>query len=139
MTPFLIGLLVFMFLTVATLGGSIASFLGVVAERKPRGESINGRSHCACGRQLKATENIPVLGWLISGGKAKCCGARIPQVYFVTELFLAFDYALFLAPVLLSLIMPIPLWMIVVGVLGALSSTFVTYLFLKKTLGADNR
>lgn len=139
MTPFLIALLVFMFLTVAALGGSIASFLGVVAERTPRGESLNGRSHCACGRQLKATENIPVLGWLMSGGKAKCCGAEIPKTYFVTELFLAFDYALFFAPALLALIMPIPLWMIVAGALAAAGSTFITYLFLKKSLGANNR
>jgi leader peptidase (prepilin peptidase)/N-methyltransferase len=51
----------------------------VVAERVPAGVSINGRSRCACGRQLKARENIPVLGWLAARGVARCCGARLPR------------------------------------------------------------
>lgn len=67
-------------------GSSWASFFGVVFERGKTGESINGRSHCACGRQLKWYENIPVIGWLKSLGKTKCCNGRIPIWYFLTEL-----------------------------------------------------
>lgn len=67
------------------MGASIASFLSVVVERVPQGKSIGGRSHCVCGRQLKATENIPIFGWLKSFGKAKCCGSRIPAWYFWAE------------------------------------------------------
>lgn len=73
-------------LIVASLGGAFASFLGVVAERPLRGESLMGSSHCVCGRKLKAYENIPVLGWAMSGGRAKCCGTSLPAVYFWTEL-----------------------------------------------------
>jgi leader peptidase (prepilin peptidase)/N-methyltransferase len=90
----------------ALLGAVFASFCCVVVERVPRGESINGFSHCACGRPLKPYENIPVLGWLRTGGKAKCCGARIPAHYVVAEaisaalwgvLVLALGFALGLA------------------------------------------
>lgn len=66
-------------------GAIFASFACVVAERVPKGVSINGRSQCVCGRTLKARENIPILGWLLSGGKARCCGARIPAHYFGAE------------------------------------------------------
>ncbi len=69
----------------AFLGAVFASFLAVVAERVPRGESLGGRSHCVCGRMLKAGENIPVLGWLATGGRARCCGARLPVNYLLGE------------------------------------------------------
>lgn len=68
------------------LGAAIASFLGVVIERVPKKESIMGRSHCACGRQLKWYENVPVIGWLVVGGKTRCCKSRIPVWYFISEL-----------------------------------------------------
>lgn len=68
------------------LGASVGSFLGVVIDRVPRREPITGRSHCACGRQLKASENIPVFGWLRTGGKAKCCGSQIPAWYLWLEI-----------------------------------------------------
>lgn len=76
------------------LGASIASFLGVVIERVPKGESITGRSHCACGRQLKWYENIPVIGWLSTGGTAKCCGAKLPVWYLLFEIGLGLVVAL---------------------------------------------
>lgn len=68
------------------LGGAFASFLGVVLERIPRGESIRGRSRCACGRQLAAHENIPVLGWLRARGTTACCRQPLPRSYLLGEL-----------------------------------------------------
>lgn len=75
------------------LGSSIASFLGVVVERGRKGESILGRSHCACGRQLKNTENIPVIGWLKIGGKTKCCNTKLPVSYLLSEIALGLLFA----------------------------------------------
>lgn len=75
------------------LGSSIASFLGVVVERGRKGESILGRSHCACGRQLKNTENIPVIGWLKIGGKTKCCNTKLPVSYLLSEIALGLIFA----------------------------------------------
>lgn len=70
----------------ALLGGTIASFLGVVLERVPRGVSVNGRSRCACGRQLRWHENVPVLGWLRTGGTTPCCKDTLPVTYLIGEL-----------------------------------------------------
>ena len=68
------------------LGGCLASFGCVVSERVPAGLGIGGRSVCACGRQLTALENIPVLGWARVGGRARCCDARLPVRYLLWEL-----------------------------------------------------
>lgn len=67
-------------------GASWASFFGVVIERNAARESLGGRSHCVCGRQLTWYENIPVVSWLALGGKTRCCGKRIPIWYLVSEL-----------------------------------------------------
>lgn len=82
------------------LGGSIASFLGVVIERTPKGESLNGRSHCFCGRPLKWYENIPVFGYIRVGGVAKCCGSKIPVWYFIFEVLLGLAFVV-LIPIIL--------------------------------------
>lgn len=85
--------LLLLFLSFMT-GASLASFAGVVIERVPKKESINGRSHCVCGRQLKWYENIPVFGWLAVGGKAKCCNTKLPVWYFLIEVGAGISFAL---------------------------------------------
>ena len=85
-------------------GSSIASFLGVAAERPLRQESLNGRSHCVCGRKLSWHENIPVFGWLKARGKAKCCGSTIPKRYVISEAALGLTYAAVGPVVMLSLL-----------------------------------
>lgn len=67
------------------LGAVLASFSCVVAERLPKGLSVSGRSVCVCERQLHWWENVPVLGWLAAGGRARCCGVAIPARYIVCE------------------------------------------------------
>jgi leader peptidase (prepilin peptidase) / N-methyltransferase len=73
----------------------IGSFLTVVAHRLPRGESVvGGRSHCpACGAQIAAYDNVPVLSWLALRGRARCCGAAISPRYPLTELAVGALYA----------------------------------------------
>jgi leader peptidase (prepilin peptidase)/N-methyltransferase len=70
----------------AALGACLASFLAVVIERVPKGESIGGRSHCVCGAPVLARDNLPVIGYLLRGGRARCCGAGIPVWYPAFEL-----------------------------------------------------
>lgn len=110
----------------ALFGMVFASFCCVVVERVPKGLSINGRSECVCGRELKASENIPILGWLLSGGKAKCCGAKIPAHYFFAEVAGAVSWAalvIFLGP----------LWgFISAGILTAIVTTAAVFLRKKK-------
>jgi leader peptidase (prepilin peptidase) / N-methyltransferase len=80
----------------AFFGGLIVgSFVTVVAHRVPRGESIVGpRSRCpACGAQIAAYDNVPVLSWALLRGRARCCGAAISPRYPLTELTLGALYA----------------------------------------------
>ncbi|MDX6622238.1 MAG: leader peptidase (prepilin peptidase) / N-methyltransferase [Solirubrobacterales bacterium] len=81
---------------IAFLGGLVAgSFVTAVAHRVPRGLSIAGpRSVCtACGAQIAAYDNVPVLSWLLLRGRARCCGAPISPRYPLTELALGVLYA----------------------------------------------
>jgi len=45
------------------------------------------RSFCDyCGRQLRWYENVPVVSWIIQGGKTKCCNKKLPLLYPIVEL-----------------------------------------------------
>lgn len=75
---------IFAFVVYACVG----SFIGVCADRIPRGEQIyKGRSHCdSCGRELKAWELIPILSYVLLGGRCKRCRKRIPVSNLLIEL-----------------------------------------------------
>lgn len=80
----------------AFAGGLIAgSFVTAAAHRIPRGISIVGpRSMCpACGTQIRAYDNVPLVSWLLLRGRARCCQARIPYRYPLTELAVGFLFA----------------------------------------------
>jgi leader peptidase (prepilin peptidase)/N-methyltransferase len=64
------------------------SFLNVVIHRLPREMSIvRPASHCpACGAKVRFFDNIPVVSYLLLGGRARCCKARISPRYVVVEL-----------------------------------------------------
>ncbi|MCX8145458.1 MAG: A24 family peptidase [Azovibrio sp.] len=94
----------------ACFGLLIGSFLNVVIHRLPRmmeqewqaqcaelrGEPAPStaalslarpRSHCPqCGHPISALENIPLLSYLLLGGRCKACKARIPLRYPLVEL-----------------------------------------------------
>lgn len=67
---------------------AFGSFLTVLVDRLPRGESVVlGRSHCrACGQRLGVGELVPVLGWLLGRGRCRHCGGRIGGWMPVVEL-----------------------------------------------------
>ena len=75
--------------SLAFLGGLLTgSFVSVVAHRVPRGR-LDRRAALgcpACGTQIAAYDNVPVLSWLLLRGRCRCCGARIPPRYPLTEL-----------------------------------------------------
>jgi leader peptidase (prepilin peptidase) / N-methyltransferase len=74
---------------IAFLAGlAVGSFATAVAYRLPRGMPFAvKRSQCpACGAQIGARDNIPVVSWLILRGRARCCGAPISPRYPLTEL-----------------------------------------------------
>jgi len=73
------------------LGACVGSFLNVVILRNPRGESVlRPGSRCdGCGVPLLWRDNLPILGWLLRRGRARCCGARISPRYPAVELLTA--------------------------------------------------
>ena len=75
----------------ALLGACIGSFLNVVAWRLPRQESVvHPPSHCPrCGSQLRWFENVPLLSWLLLGGRCGHCHAPISWRYPLVEALVA--------------------------------------------------
>lgn len=74
----------------------IGSFLNVVIHRVPRRESIVlPDSHCPeCNTRIRPYDNIPVLSYLILGGRCRSCGVRISPIYPAVELLVAVLYLL---------------------------------------------
>ncbi len=69
------------------LGSIMGSFYYVVATRISKGESIiSPPSHCDnCNHKLKWYENIPIISYLIQGGKSRCCHSKLNISYLIME------------------------------------------------------
>jgi leader peptidase (prepilin peptidase)/N-methyltransferase len=82
MIDILVGIYVFV------VGASFGSFLNVCIGRWPEGLSVvKPRSRCPkCGHQIKASENIPLVSWLLLRGRCSGCGVRISIQYPIVEL-----------------------------------------------------
>ncbi len=77
--------------TVAVFGLAFGSFLNVCIFRLPRGESVIApRSHCPrCGKPIRWYDNIPVLSYLLLGGRCRDCRERISAIYPAVEVLTA--------------------------------------------------
>lgn len=66
----------------------IGSFLNVVIHRLPSGESLNAPpSRCpGCEQRIRWYDNLPVLSWIILGGKCRSCRSAISIRYPLVEL-----------------------------------------------------
>lgn len=74
-------------LTVLLLGLCVGSFCNVLIYRIPRGEEfVRTPSHClSCGHKLSWYENIPLVSWLIQGGRCRSCGVKLSAQYPIVE------------------------------------------------------
>ena len=76
-------LLVFSFI-MGTVAASAMTCLG--GRLAGGGDWLRGHSVCDhCGHELKAADLIPVLSWLIHGGKCRYCGKRLSKAYPLGE------------------------------------------------------
>ncbi|MBA3231850.1 MAG: prepilin peptidase [Acidobacteria bacterium] len=75
-------------LVLAALGLAVGSFLNVCIYRIPRRESLlHPPSRCpACGQGLRWFDNVPVLGYVLLGGRCRACRAPISIRYPIVEL-----------------------------------------------------
>jgi leader peptidase (prepilin peptidase)/N-methyltransferase len=71
------------YVVVAVFGLAFGSFLNVCIYRLPRNESIlTPRSHCPhCNHLIRWFDNIPVLSYLLLGGRCRGCRATISPIY----------------------------------------------------------
>jgi leader peptidase (prepilin peptidase)/N-methyltransferase len=114
---------IFIVISIFIFGTVIGSFLNVVIYRIPLGESIAfPSSHCQnCKTPLKWYHNIPIISWIVLGGKCSFCKEPISKQYPMIELisgllsvvlffklglvwYLPFVFASFLALLALSMI-----------------------------------
>ena len=77
------------------VGAIIGSFLNVVIHRVPREQSIVfPNSACPkCHKAIKAYDNIPILSYLILGGRCRQCGVHISSRYPAVEALTAILFA----------------------------------------------
>ena len=75
-------------LLVAVLGSLWGSFANVCIYRLPlRGGVVKGRSFCPkCKKKIFWYENIPIISYLILGGKCSKCKKKISSQYLLVEL-----------------------------------------------------
>lgn len=69
------------------LGLCVGSFCNVLIYRLPKEEDfVRTPSHCmGCGHALKWYELVPVVSWLVQGGKCRACGVKLSAQYPVVE------------------------------------------------------
>ena len=74
--------------TFFALGCIVGSFLNVCIYRMPRDMSVvSPPSHCPhCQYAIPAWLNVPLVTWVMLGGKCKNCGSPIAVRYFLVEL-----------------------------------------------------
>jgi leader peptidase (prepilin peptidase)/N-methyltransferase len=86
---------VFFVVYAGLIGLIVGSYLNVVVHRLPHQQStVLPRSRCPkCGAAIRALDNLPVVSWLLLGGRCRDCrapiSARYPLIELLTGLFFA--------------------------------------------------
>ncbi len=75
-------------LVLFALGLVVGSFLNVCIHRLPRGQSIvTPPSQCpTCGSRVRWFDNVPVVSYLVLGGRCRVCAGSISVAYPLVEL-----------------------------------------------------
>ncbi len=78
-----------------TFGLAVGSFINVVGDRLPVGQSIAyPPSHCpACDAPIRRRDLIPVVSYMLLRGKCRDCSAKIPIRVFLIEIVVGLLFA----------------------------------------------
>ncbi len=81
-------MMVLQILAAAVLGAAVGGLLGTVLVRLPDGRPVLAeRSTCdTCDKALEPAELIPIVSWVIQGGKCRECGSAIDRWQLAAEL-----------------------------------------------------
>ncbi len=84
-------------ISIFALGAIIGSFLNVCIVRLPHEKSVVfPASHCVhCKNPITWHDNIPLVSWLLLGGRCRHCKKNISFRYFLVELITATGFLLF--------------------------------------------
>lgn len=146
-------------LLVFVLGAMLGSFLNVCIYRLPREESVVfPASHCPqCGKNILPFDNIPIISWLLLGGKCRSCKENISIRYPLVELITAvsvfllyqklgitsdlFFFSVFVSVLIIGFFTDlaeqiIPDEIVIVGVIAGFSRALLNGSFLDSLFGA---
>lgn len=100
------------------LGLLVGSFLNVVVHRVPAGRSVlRPRSACpSCTAPIRSRDNVPVVSWLLLGGRCRDCSAAVPVRYPAVEAATAVLFAALATAYGRSAVLPALLWVAAAGV-----------------------
>jgi leader peptidase (prepilin peptidase) / N-methyltransferase len=75
-------------------GLALGGLINLVVVRLPREGAPSGWPRCTrCGRPLAWWQLLPVVGWLVQGGRGRCCGRQLSWIFPVVELATAVSLA----------------------------------------------
>lgn len=98
------------YILVFVFGACIGSFLNVVIYRVPNELSLLPSSKCPnCNKGIKPYHNIPILGWLMLGGKCSNCKEPILWRYPAVELLTAIVFVVTFWQTGLTVFLPVAL------------------------------
>lgn len=100
------------------LGLVVGSFLNVVVHRVPAGRSVvrPGSACPSCAAPIRPRDNVPVVSWLLLGGRCRDCSATVPVRYPAVEAATGLLFAALAAAYGRSAALPALLWVAGAGV-----------------------
>lgn len=100
------------------LGLLVGSFLNVVVHRVPAGLSVvRPRSACpSCATPIRSRDNVPVVSWILLGGRCRDCSAVVPVRYPAVEVATGLLFAALAVAYGRSAVLPALLWVAAAGV-----------------------
>jgi leader peptidase (prepilin peptidase) / N-methyltransferase len=107
-----------------TFGAIVGSFLNVCIHRMPRDESIvTPRSRCySCNKMISWFDNIPLLSYILLGGKCRHCKAPFSIRYWMVEFLTAVSFV-----VIWNYFPPEKAFVYTVFISGLIVATFIDF------------